>query len=232
VEVADLPIHKKQYKEVSFANDVLTDLKEWRSSFILYKYALDEINTKLRILNEDFQHAHAHNPIEHIKSRVKEPESIIKKLQRKGLEITPEAAREHIHDIAGVRITCSFLSDIYHIHQMLQEQDDIRVLKVKDYIQHPKPNGYKSLHLIVEIPVFLPSRTERVKVEVQIRTVAMDFWASVEHKIYYKYDQAVPSHLKQELKETAELVHYLDHKMVNLKKDVEQLSHLTKEGVS
>ncbi|KKI93671.1 GTP pyrophosphokinase [Bacillus sp. SA1-12] len=185
----------------------------WRSFLLLYKFALDEMNTKLEILNEEFEFSHQHNPIEHIKSRLKEPTSIIGKLQRKGLAITTEEAAKHIQDIAGVRIICSFVSDIYKILNMISSQDDINVLKVKDYLKNPKSNGYQSLHLLVEIPVFLTNRTEYIKVEIQIRTIAMDFWASLEHKIYYKYDKEVPESLTNELKEAAEIAHYLDMKM-------------------
>jgi putative GTP pyrophosphokinase len=196
-------------------------ITEWKNFLFIYKFALDEIDTKLTILNEEFQFVHQHNPIEHIKSRIKSPESIREKLKRKGLDITIENAREHIHDIAGVRVMCSFVSDIYKIYEIIGKQDDIRVLRVKDYIKKPKPNGYQSLHLIVEVPVFLSNRTEHVKVEIQIRTVAMDFWASLEHKIYYKFDKTVPSHLTDQLKEAAETVRYLDKKMKKIKDEME-----------
>ncbi|QNF28496.1 GTP pyrophosphokinase [Metabacillus elymi] len=192
---------------------VRTGLEEWRNFLLIYKFALDEINTKLKILNEEFKFVHQHNPIEHIKSRIKDPASIIRKLQRKGLTLTKEKAVKHIHDLAGVRIICAFVSDIYKIYDMISGQDDITILKVKDYLKEPKPNGYKSLHLLVEIPVFLSNLTEQVKVEIQIRTIAMDFWASLEHKIYYKYDKSVPVHVKDELKEAAEMAQFLDHKM-------------------
>lgn len=198
-------------------------IAEWKNFLFIYKFALDEIDTKLTILNEEFQFVHQHNPIEHIKSRIKSPESIVNKLERKDLEITVANAKEHIHDIAGVRVTCSFVSDIYEIFEIIQSQDDINILRVKDYIQHPKPNGYQSLHLIVEIPVFLSTRTEHVKVEIQIRTVAMDFWASLEHKIYYKFDKTVPERLTNQLKETAEMIQYLDAKMKRIKDEMEQI---------
>ncbi|MFX3625629.1 MAG: GTP pyrophosphokinase family protein [Ectobacillus sp.] len=197
-------------------------ITEWKNFLFIYKFALDEIDTKLTILNEEFQFVHQHNPIEHIKSRIKSPESIIRKLERKGLEITKENAMEHIHDIAGVRVTCSFVSDIYKIYELIRSQDDVRVLRVKDYIKNPKLNGYQSLHLIVEIPVFLSKGTEHVKVEIQIRTIAMDFWASLEHKIYYKFDEEVPKYLTDQLKEAAEMVHYLDAKMKRIKDEMEQ----------
>ncbi|WP_281658439.1 GTP pyrophosphokinase family protein [Halobacillus sp. Cin3] len=196
---------------------------EWKDLLILYKFGLDEINTKLKILNEEFKYMYNHNPIEHLKSRVKDPAGITEKLKRKGCDPTKENAREYVQDIAGIRIICSFVSDIYKIYDMLDQQDDIHVIEVKDYIENPKPNGYKSLHLILEVPVFLSNRTEMVKVEVQIRTVAMDFWAGIEHKLYYKYEKSVPDHLAGELLKAAETVHALDDKMSGLKKEVDLL---------
>ncbi|MCE4050017.1 MULTISPECIES: GTP pyrophosphokinase family protein [Bacillaceae] len=202
-------------------DDLSNELIEWKNNLIVYRFALEEVNTKLKILNEEFQFIHNHNPIEHIKSRIKDPRGIMVKLNRKGLDITVENAKEHIHDIAGVRITCSFISDIYDIYEMLKKQSDIKIVEVKDYIENPKPNGYKSLHLIVKIPVFLSNGMEEVYVEVQIRTIAMDFWASLEHKIYYKFDKGIPNHLLAELKEAADAAHELDVKMKKIKDRVD-----------
>jgi putative GTP pyrophosphokinase len=202
-------------------DDLSNELIEWKNNLIVYRFALEEVNTKLKILNEEFQFIHNHNPIEHIKSRIKDPRGIMVKLNRKGLDITVENAKEHIHDIAGVRITCSFISDIYDIYEMLKKQSDIKIVEVKDYIENPKPNGYKSLHLIVKIPVFLSNGMEEVFVEVQIRTIAMDFWASLEHKIYYKFDKGIPNHLLAELKEAADAAHELDIKMKKIKDRVD-----------
>lgn len=140
---------------------------------------------------------------------------------RKGCEITTKEMKEHIHDIAGVRIICSFISDIYNVVNVLKQHEDLRIVKVKDYIQTPKPNGYRSLHLIIEMPVNLTNRVEYVKAEIQIRTIAMDFWASLEHKIYYKLNNEVPKQLTDELKEAAEIAHYLDEKMLGIKKEVD-----------
>lgn len=195
--------------------------KEWSSFMMKYKFALDEMNTKLTILNEEFQILHDHNPIEHIKSRIKKPQSIKSKLLRKGLEPSFETIEENLFDIAGIRVTCSFISDIYKIFELIKNQDDVEILKVKDYIANPKPNGYKSLHLIVTVPVFLTDRTENVPVEIQIRTIAMDFWASLEHKIYYKFQNEVPSKLTSELKAAAEMVHFLDCKMKDIKDEMD-----------
>nr|WP_295974039.1 GTP pyrophosphokinase family protein [uncultured Bacillus sp.] len=198
-----------------------SNLREWTDRLFIYKFALEEIKTKINILNEEYQYIHHHNPIDHMKSRIKSPGSIVKKLQRKGLEITIDNAIENIHDIAGVRITCSFLSDIYTVFEAICRQDDIEVLKIKDYIQNPKPNGYKSLHLIVKVPVFLSNHVQKVKVEIQIRTIAMDFWASLEHKIYYKFEKEIPEELQLELKRAAEAAHFLDEKMKNINDEVE-----------
>ena len=136
-------------------------------------------------------------------------------------EMTTKEMKEHIHDIAGVRIICSFISDIYNVVNVLKQHEDLRIVKVKDYIQTPKPNGYRSLHLIIEMPVNLTNRVEYVKAEIQIRTIAMDFWASLEHKIYYKLNNDVPKQLTDELKEAAEIAHYLDEKMLGIKKEVD-----------
>ncbi|MFS0781746.1 GTP pyrophosphokinase family protein [Bacillus sp. 1P06AnD] len=198
-----------------------TNLKQWQYIMMKYKFGLDEISTKLNIINEEFQVLHDHNPIEHIKSRIKNAKSAILKLERKGLEPTIENAEKHIKDIAGIRVICSFISDIYKIYDIIKKQDDVRVLKVKDYILEPKANGYESLHLLVEVPVFLSDHTEKVCVEIQIRTIAMDFWASLEHKIYYKFDKEVPTELTSELKSAAEMVHYLDHKMKTIKDNMD-----------
>ncbi|MDQ0484832.1 GTP pyrophosphokinase [Guptibacillus hwajinpoensis] len=205
-------------------------IEEWKNFLFIYKFALDEINTKLTILNDEFQFVHQHNPIEHVKSRIKSPESIMSKLQRKGLEVTTENVEKYIKDIAGVRVTCSFTTDIYRIYDMIESQDDIEVLSVKDYVENPKPNGYKSLHLIIEIPVYLSKGPEFVKVEIQIRTIAMDFWASLEHKIYYKFEGEIPGNLSTELKEAADIVHYLDSKMIRIMEEVTEFKEHEKEA--
>jgi len=178
-----------------------------------YKFALDEMTTKIDILKQEFQYIHDYNPIEHVKSRLKTPENILKKVYRKGVELSLSSIKENIRDIAGIRIICPFISDIYQISDMLQNQKDITVIECKDYVKNPKPNGYKSLHLILQIPVFMSDRVDNVYVEVQIRTIAMDFWASLEHKMYYKYDKEIPEQLLKELREAADAVAQLDEKM-------------------
>lgn len=188
--------------------------------FLAYKFALQEIETKITILQEEFKLIHEYNPIEHLSTRVKSPKSILLKVKKKNLEPSIEAIREDIRDIAGVRITCSFVEDIYKVSAMLQAQNDIEVVDVKDYIAYPKGNGYQSLHLIIKIPIFMSDRMEKVYVEIQIRTIAMDFWASLEHKIYYKYNKEVPEHIRFELKEAAIQVAELDRKMERLNKEI------------
>lgn len=194
--------------------------KEITRFSMVYKFALDEVNTKVNILKEEFRLIHDYNPIEHVNSRVKSPESLYRKLQRKNLEPSITSIQESIKDIAGIRIICSFVSDIYRISEMIQAQSDIEVVEVKDYIQHPKPNGYQSLHIIMKIPVFMSDRIEHVYVEMQIRTIAMDFWASLEHKIYYKYNKQVPEHLTRQLKEAANTVAELDLKMETINNEI------------
>lgn len=197
--------------------------KELTRFMMKYKFALDEINTKINILKEEFQYIHDYNPIEHTSSRMKSPESLYEKTLRKKSLFSLAAIEEEIRDIAGIRITCSFRSDIYRIRDMLCSQRDIELVEQKDYIQNPKPNGYQSLHLIVKIPVFMSDCVEHVFVEIQIRTIAMDFWASLEHKIFYKYNHSIPERLANELKEAAISATALDHKMERLHKEVSEL---------
>lgn len=188
-----------------------------------YKFALDEMNTKINILKDEFNYIHEYNPIEHVTSRLKSPESIYKKVYRKGYEFSLPSIKENVRDIAGIRITCSFMSDIYKLSDMIAKQKDITVVEYKDYIQNPKPNGYQSLHLILQVPIFMSDREELIYVEVQIRTIAMDFWASLEHKIYYKYNQEVPKHMVAELKEAAVMASQLDKKMERLHKEIAEI---------
>ena len=193
-----------------------SEVDSWKEVMLVYQSALKEIGTKLEILNDEFQHVHRYNPIEHIKSRLKTSESIVKKLKRDGYESTIENMVKYVNDIAGIRIICSFTTDIYRIAEMIGNQSDIKVLSVKDYIQNPKASGYKSYHMIVSIPIYLSDRIIDAKVEIQIRTVAMDFWASLEHKIYYKFEGNAPAYISEELKDCADVVSDLDAKMLRL----------------
>lgn len=184
------------------------------SRFLLvYKFAIEEVMTKLRILGEEFDFIHRHDPIEHVTSRVKRPEAIKDKLRRRGLELDLDVIAEHLDDVAGIRVVCPFVSDVYRVAQMLTRQNDVELLLRKDYIDAPKANGYRSLHLILRIPVFLSDRVEHVKVEVQLRTIAMDFWATLEHKLCYKYDDQVPADFAEELASTATIAAQLDARM-------------------
>ena len=201
----------------------------WQEVTLVYNAALKQINTKLEILNDEFQHVHRYNPIEHIKSRMKTSESIVKKLKRYGYESTIENMVKYINDIAGIRVICSFTSDIYRIADMIRNQNDIKVISVKDYMKHPKASGYKSYHMVVTVPVFLSDRIVEVKVEIQIRTVAMDFWASLEHKINYKFEGNAPQHIKTELVECARMVSDLDARMLSLNEEILSLSGETED---
>ena len=196
------------------------EVDSWKEAMLDYNSALKQIETKLDILNDEFQHIHRYNPIEHIKARIKTPESIVKKLRRYGLDFTLDNMEEAVNDIAGVRITCSFTSDIFRLADMIRDQKDIKVLSTKDYITAPKPSGYRSYHMIISVPVYFSDRIKDVKVEIQIRTVAMDFWASLEHKINYKFEGNAPQHIKEELIECSEMIANLDAKMLSLNEEI------------
>ena len=182
----------------------------------LYLSATREIATKLENLNDEFKYVKDRNPIHQIKTRVKTPKSIIDKLVRRGFELSVKSARENLTDIAGVRVICPYINDIYLIAELLTSQADIVVVRTSDYIKHPKPNGYRSLHYIVEVPVFLSSGPEPVKVEIQIRTIAMDFWASLEHDLAYKLADGKTEAVLKELKECAYVISEIDKRMQNL----------------
>ncbi|MFS0866310.1 GTP pyrophosphokinase family protein [Microbacterium sp. 179-B 1A2 NHS] len=193
---------------------------EFQRFLMEYRFGLQEIETKISILREEFHETHDYNPIEHVTSRVKSPDSLVEKVQRKGVDPDFDSIRERITDIAGIRVTCSFVSDAYRLLDLLSAQDDVRVREVEDYIASPKPNGYKSLHAIVEVPVFLSTGRVDVPVEVQLRTIAMDFWASLEHKIYYKYEGDVPVDLLADLKDAADTAAELDTRMEGLHREI------------
>jgi putative GTP pyrophosphokinase len=182
----------------------------------LYSSATREIATKLENLNNEFKYTHDRNPIQYIQTRVKTPSSILNKLQRKGWELTVESARKNLTDIAGVRVICSYINDIYLIADLLLSQDDINLIRKSDYITNPKPNGYRSLHLIVTVPVFLSTIVDLVNVEIQIRTIAMDFWASLEHELAYKLGEKKRAALSGELKACANEIAEIDKRMQNL----------------
>lgn len=198
------------------------DVDSWKTIMFLYNSALKEIGTKLDILNDEFQHVHKYNPIEHIKTRVKTPESIVKKLRKNGYEISIENMVKYVNDIAGVRLICSFTSDIYRLAEMIGNQSDLKVLSIKDYIRHPKASGYKSYHMLVSVPIFLSDSVVDTKVEIQIRTIAMDFWASLEHKLKYKKHVSDTGEIEWQLKACADSIEALDYQMQEIRDKIDR----------
>ena len=209
---------------MEFVYDRDGNVDSWEAVMFLYKSALKKMTLNMQILNDEFEYVHQYNPIEHIKSRLKEPESIVKKLKRHGYDSTLENMVKYVKDIAGVRIICSFIPDIYRLADMISRQNYLKVLEVKDYIKNPKPSGYTSYHMIVSVPVNIEDRVEDVKVEIQIRTVAMDFWASLEHKIQYKYEgqESAPEYISRDLRDCARIVAELDERMWKLNQAIQE----------
>ncbi|MCR4843052.1 MAG: GTP pyrophosphokinase family protein [Eubacterium sp.] len=196
------------------------DVESWQAATFLYNAAAKEVLTKLEILNDEFVHIHNYNPIEHIKHRIKTPDSIVKKLKRYGKEVTIQNMVNYVNDIAGIRLVCSFTSDIYKLAEMIGRQNDLTVVSIKDYIRSPKESGYKSYHMIVSVPIFMSDRVVDTKVEIQIRTIAMDFWASLEHKIYYKFEGNAPESISKGLRHCAKMVSDLDAQMLALNEEI------------
>ena len=194
------------------------NVKKFQEIMMMYRCAIKEVQTKLENLNDELSTKRQRNPINTIKSRIKTPQSIYEKIQRKGMEMNMDTLLNDMHDIAGIRVVCSFIDDIYAIANMLTLQDDITLIKIKDYIKEPKDNGYRSLHLVVEIPVFLSDRKQMMKVEVQIRTIAMDFWASLEHQIHYKKMDSAPITIIEDLKKCADNIYETDIEMQGIRK--------------
>lgn len=202
--------------DVTEGSELEKTLKKSTAHMQLYKGGIKEISTKLEILDEEFKTKFSYNPIHHVESRLKSMPSIVKKIKSKGLEVTIDSITENITDIAGIRVICNYIDDIYRVAEMLTAQDDIKLLRVRDYIKNPKEAGYRSLHLIVEIPVFLSTGPVPVPVEIQIRTIAMDFWASLEHKLRYKTGNSVDDDLRERLKRCAEEISALDTEMQDI----------------
>ena len=196
-------------------------LREFQELMMMYNCAIREVRTKLDVLNDEMAVCSPHNPIEMIKSRVKKPKSIVEKLQRRGYPISVDSVLDNLHDVAGVRVICSFIDDIYKIAAILGAQDDVTVLEIKDYIKNPKPNGYRSYHMIVEIPVFFSDRKQPMKVEVQIRTIAMDFWASLEHQMKYKKDVPGSEDLVNRLSQIADRINQTDMEMQEIREEIQ-----------
>ena len=204
--------------------------QQYRELMQLYDAAVREIRTKVEILDAEFRVRYARNPIHHIDTRLKSPASIVEKLSRKGLPQTLEAIEQNLTDIAGVRIVCNYVEDIYHIADLLLRQRDVELVRRRDYIQEPKESGYRSLHLVIRIPVFLSSHTELVPVEVQIRTIAMDFWATLEHQLRYKSDQETTQKLRRRLQRCAEQSALLDQEMQSIYQEIHGSTFIEKSA--
>lgn len=228
----EIIIGNKETKTYSISENLIKSFRsgmtDLQTLMAQYRCAIMEIETKFKVLNEQFSLAHDRNPIETIKTRLKSPESIIEKLRRKGLEFSAESIENNLFDVAGVRVICPFVDDIYMLSECLLRQDDIKLIRKKDYIESPKQNGYRSLHLIVEVPIFLQNEKKPMKVEVQLRTIAMDFWASLEHQLRYKKDlpEELLESLAFELKECASISSSLDYRMEVIKNRIESTQNL------
>ncbi|MCD8083738.1 MAG: GTP pyrophosphokinase family protein [Clostridiales bacterium] len=205
---------------------LMHEAEGFQNAMMMYTCAIREVKTKLEVLNDELSIRHQRNPIEMIKSRVKKPGSIVDKLERRGYPITLESMQKNLHDIAGIRVICSFLDDIYTVADMLIRQDDVAVIAIKDYIKNPKPNGYRSYHLIIEVPVYFSNEKKHIRVEVQIRTIAMDFWASLDHQLKYKKDlQTDADQIGEELRQCADTIAQTDQKMLKIRQSIESQSH-------
>lgn len=213
---------KRQYQIIQMQAEKLKEAKPFNSLMMQYRSAIMEIETKLMVLNEEFSQVYNRNPFESIKSRLKTPESIFEKLKRKGFPVTMESIRANLNDVAGIRVICSFPDDIYHLADLFVRQDDVILIRKKDYIKYPKPNGYRSLHLIVEIPVFLSRGKVYMRAEVQFRTIAMDFWASLEHKLKYKKDVENTEEIGEQLKACADSIELLDYQMQEIRDKIDR----------
>lgn len=217
--------HKNQEEWLDTADPQIfvNNTAKFNDLMMMYRCTIREVRTKLEVLNDEFSVEYKRNPISFIKTRIKKPESILKKLNKLGYDFTAENIQEHLNDVAGVRVVCAFLDDIYTIAELLASQDDITVIQVKDYIKNPKPNGYRSYHMIVEIPVFFSKGKTPMRAEIQIRTNGMDFWATLEHQLRYKkgieemdgYEQ-----ISDELAKTAHELNNMDLEMQNIKNKI------------
>lgn len=219
----DNELQKNFLEQISFPDAqeyFINQAYQFQEALMMYNCAIKEVRTKLEVLNDELSIRYKRNPIEFITSRVKKPFSIVEKLNRNGHPLTVEAMTSTLNDVAGVRVICSFIDDIYSVADMLIKQDDITLIKKKDYIKAPKENGYRSLHLIVEVPVFFSDRKQPMRVEVQIRTIAMDFWATLEHQLKYKKDVKNPEEIQLELRECADIISQTDTRMLNIKNKI------------
>lgn len=208
---------EQQYQIIQMQAEKLKEAKPFNKLMMEFRSAISEVETKLKVLNEEFSQEYNRNPFESIKSRLKSPQSIFEKLERKGFPVTVDSIRENLADVAGVRVICSFPDDIYRLAELFCQQDDIILVREKDYIKNPKPNGYRSLHLILNVPIFLSTGKKYMKVEVQFRTIAMDFWASLEHKLKYKRDVKETDEIVRQLKDCADSIEQLDYQMQEIR---------------
>jgi putative GTP pyrophosphokinase len=227
MEILDALKENIQNLEEKFLGKINEHLLPVKKLMSYYKCALMIIETKFNVLNEEFLLVHDRNPIETIKTRIKSWDSIRKKLRKNNFPINIKSVEENLHDIAGIRVICPFIDDIYILVNCLENQDDIKILKKKDYINKPKENGYRGLHLIIEVPIFLHNEKRQVKVEIQLRTIAMDFWASLEHRLSYKKELSndIINKISGELKECAETSAILDLKMKELRERIEKMEN-------
>lgn len=212
---------RQQDRIIRVQAEQLKEAEPFHRLMMEYRFAIMEVETRLKVLNEEFSKEYKRNPFESIKSRLKSPESIYEKLERKGYPISVESIRENLTDVAGLRVICSFPDDIYRLADLVARQDDILVLRRKDYIKNPKENGYRSLHLILSIPIFLSHEKKYMKVEVQFRTIAMDFWASLEHKLKYKKNVDNAEEIVEQLRCCADTIEELDHQMQDLRNRID-----------
>lgn len=228
IVLSDEMINKVATKEA--LEWVKGQMAPFRSLMVYYKCAMMEVETKFKVLNEELSLLYSRNPISSIKTRLKSFESIFEKMNRRGYPKTVESLETNMHDVAGVRVICSFPEDVYMMADALLKQDDVTLLEWKDYIENPKPNGYRSLHLIVEVPIFLADEKKMMKVEIQLRTIAMDFWASLEHQLKYKKHLEGAEHITEELYQCAEISAKLDLKMDDIRKTLEKISGTVSNG--
>ncbi len=223
-----------QRRQVMMLDDkpgvLLEEAKPFINLMMQYKCAIMEVETKLKVLDAEFSQEYNRNPFESIKSRLKSPLSIYEKLRKKGYSVTVNNIERYLNDVAGVRVICSFPDDIYRLADLLSRQDDIEVINRKDYIKNPKPNGYRSLHLILSTPIFLSREKKYIRVEVQFRTIAMDFWASLEHKLKYKKNIEDGEAIARELKNCSDFIEALDYQMQGIRDRIDNAEAGTEEG--
>ena len=215
-EIIITGLEKEQDLLLPQAGDYLDMEKQYKQIMFLYEAGINQITAKLEILNKEFQFCNDRNPIENVKSRIKSQESILRKMQKQGLPLTFSCMMNNIRDIAGIRVICPFITDVYQVARLLISQPDVELIQIKDYIREPKENGYRSLHMIVTVEVHFSDRRRKVPVEIQLRTIAMNFWASTEHQLRYKKDRCFTPEMHRQLKECADIMAEADEKMQEL----------------